>query len=69
MFFGCISLKDIKPLENWIISKGIYFSRMFYDCLSLNDIKPLENWNVSKGIYFILQVCSKVVHHYTILNH
>ena len=49
MFYGCSSLLDIKPLQNWNVSNGNNFSYMFYGCSSLSDINPLQNWNVSNG--------------------
>ena len=52
MFWGCSSLNDIKPLENWNVSNGTNFEGMFYGCSSLKDIKTLENWNVSNGTNF-----------------
>ena len=52
MFSECISLKNIKELNNLDVSNGNNFSHMFYECLSLTDIKPLENWNVSNGNNF-----------------
>ena len=48
MFFGCSSLEDIKPLENWNVSNGTDFSRMLSECSLLKDIKPLENWGLSE---------------------
>ena len=52
MFYGCISLIDIKALQNWNVSNGNNFSRMFWGCKSLKDIKELQNWNTSKGNNF-----------------
>ena len=52
MFNECSSLKDVKPLENWNVSNGNYFSGMFCECASLKEIKALENWNVSNGTNF-----------------
>ena len=49
MFFGCSSLSNLKPIENWNVSNGIDFSFMFSECSSLSDLKPIENWNVSNG--------------------
>jgi len=52
MFYGCKSLSNIKPLENWNVGNGNKFSYMFGNCTSMSDIKPLENWDVSNGRSF-----------------
>ena len=51
IFYGYVSLKDIKFLENWNVSKGNNFSYMFHFCSSLSDIKSLEN-----GMYQIVRI-------------
>ena len=47
MFWGCLSLSDIKSLENWNVSNAKNFSYMFGGCSFLSDISPLTNWDVS----------------------
>ena len=42
IFAGCKSLKDLKPLKNWNVSKGKYFSCMFNRCSSLENIDALN---------------------------
>ena len=46
MFNDCSELSDIKPLENWNISKGVNFERMFTDCSKSLDKRPLEKWKL-----------------------
>ena len=62
MFYGCSSLSDIKPLQNWNVSNGNNFSHMFSGCSSLLDIKALQNWNVSNGNNFsnMFSYCSSL---------
>ena len=50
MFSGCSSLSDIKVLEEWNVSNGIYFKGMFSKCSTLLDTTLLEKWNVSKTL-------------------
>jgi len=50
MFFSCFALKNIKPLENWNVSKGTNFSKMFTNCSSLKDIKPTKKWKISQSL-------------------
>ena len=51
MLYGCLSLSDIKPLQNWNVSNGNNFYCMFYGCSSLSDIKPLQNWKYFKDMF------------------
>ena len=51
MFYGCSSLSDIKPLQNWNVSNGNNFYDMFIRCSSISDIKPLQNWKYFKDIF------------------
>ena len=46
MFKGFLSLSDIKALQNWNVSIGIYFSSMIKGFLSLFDLTALQNWKV-----------------------
>ena len=64
MFWGSLSLSDIKPLENWNVSIGNDFGNIFCRCSSLLDIKPLENWNEQMEI--ILNFYFMDAHHYQI---
>ncbi len=50
---SCLSLTDIKPLENLNGSNMTDFSSMFFCCSSFSNIKPLENWNVSNCTNFM----------------
>ena len=59
MFQGCLSLSDIKALENWNFKKDGFsdFSYMFSGCRYISNIKPLYNWKFPKmknidGIFF-----------------
>ena len=49
MFTGCSSLKEIKPLQKWDVSKGNYFSSMFCGCSASLNIKELKKWKISKN--------------------
>ena len=42
MFFGCKSLSDIKPLQNWNVSNGYNFAYMFNEWESLSDYPKKE---------------------------
>ena len=48
----CSKLSDLKPLENWNVSKCTNFSYMFYNCTKFLDIKPIEKWDISNGFKF-----------------
>ncbi len=54
MFEGWLSLSDIKALQDWNVSIGIYFSSMFKECSSLIDITALQNWKVFNEKILIL---------------
>ena len=49
MFSYCKYLSDIKPLDNWNVSKAKSFIGMFEELHELKDINPLKNWDVSNG--------------------
>ena len=52
MFCNCSNLLDIKPLQKWNVSNGVFFQYMFYGCSLLEDLNPIKNWNVSNGNNF-----------------
>ena len=46
MFSRCISLADLKPLENWNISNEKKFFHIFENCSPSQDLKVLEKWDI-----------------------
>ena len=49
MFTDCFSLKEIKPLQKWDVSKGSNFKSMFNGCSASLNIKELKKWKISKN--------------------
>lgn len=52
MFGYCSSLREIKGIGNWDVSKNTDFGNMFENCSSLHDIDGIGSWNTSNGTYF-----------------
>lgn len=49
MFYGCVNLKDISPLENWNTSNINNMSHVFSYCVNLTDTSSLNKWRYFKS--------------------
>ena len=53
---------SLEGLEDWDVSKGIYFNGMFADSTSLVDASAIDNWNISPSSYYFHMFYNSSVH-------